>query len=1264
MAGPIRISILANGAQARREATVTARAYTGMGGAIKRGGALLGLTGLAAAAVGVTKSAINLEGQFSQTMNMIRASTDAPSAELEKMRGLAMKLGADTSYSANEAADAMLELAKAGIDTKTIMGGGVAGTLQLAAAGGTELGTAATIASNALNAFNLEGRDMAAVAAALAGGANASSASVESLGQGLQQVGPSAVNAGLSIQETVAALSAFDAAGVKGSDAGTSLKTMLARLVPDNEKAAAGMETLGVNALDAEGNFRSLTDIAGQLQRGMKGLSDAERTRALNAAFGSDASRAAIVLSKEGAAGLRDYVKATNDQGAAQKMAEARMEGTKGALERLSGAVETAQLKLGQKLSPAVTKGADVLADKLVPAMESGIDMAEEFGRTVEPAVKAVIGVLEDLVPSASEAGGVFDNVLIPSVRVLATLVEGAAKAVDALPDPIKGVALQAGIAALVLPRLSAAATSAGVAMRNGATYARVLGLELRDASSRAALAQTAMTRLSGAAKTAAGIGGMVALTSAAGASNKALSALGMTAGGAMLGFSVGGPWGAAIGGGAGLLAGLWSATRKADGATASLGATAAAQQQKIDDLAGAFHGLSGAIDETTRKTALKELSDRDMLGTLQMVGVSTRDAIDATLGNEGAQRRVAAAINQARDAAANIDPLLKAQGQSGTKLAQAADAAAGGMKRLGFDMSEARLAAIENYRATAPLGQLYRGLPKKAITEIRTKGAPESLKDVRRLKRQFDLTPKQIRTVLRAANVPATRKEIENLSKRARDLGRQRPTVRVNANTKVADGAVSKIDRALRKVSSFVAKPVAELDDKASKQTNAARDRLQNLGKMNPRPVVSLTDRATVPINSIRDNLGRLRDKSITITTYERTIRTSGGGGGGGGAAPRMAPGALIPRAGDLLERAAGKRAESAGTRLIRRLLKGVDAGSQGASKAVERLNSYIERTINSRIKDDKKAAARTKAILNGLADEQKALAKNGREQDRNQRKLDTAIQKHKDLVDAAKQYAATIKDSIVTFGDVTELGRKDGSDKVSLGVMLTQLEQRAESAKRYATLIEQLRKSGLNSTSIQDLLDKGPEAGLATAEAIAGGGAAAVDQINKLTKDLAGTGGKLGDQMKNAYHSAGIKAAQGLVDGLEKSQKRLEKVAQKLANAMTKAVKKALGIKSPSRVFRDVGDQTVKGLAIGLDETYVKRQGQRVATSLRDGFGTPALDAYASSGGATSARAVTVTLRAEEVDRLRRGKEIQMDLDFYQAHGGRARATGKVGG
>lgn len=1183
MAGPIRIAILANGSQARREADTTGRAYSKMGSALGKASRVAAIAGAAvgAAAIVAGKAAVNLASDSQQSLG---ATETVYGKYAQTVIKRSEEAAAAIGLSANEyrelanVSGAMLKASQIPLEKVTDLTGKL--NQRAADVAATFGGTT----REAVESFN----------ALLRGETDP----VERYGVAIKQ---SDVNARLA---------------AKGLD-------KLEGSAKKQAEAQARLDLLFKQTKDSAGQFGRESDtLAGQQQR-------------------------------------------------------------------LRAEIENLGSKAGTLLLPALTDLAAGARKKLLPVLESAVDWFEknqdaiadtagEIGGKLSSAVDTVVPLLESLTEAGQETGEAFievakpvADVFVPALESAVSLAKMATDAYNALPGPVKEIAIQAGLAAIVLPRLSAAATSAGVAMRNGATYARVLGLELRDASSRAALAQTTMAKLGGAAKTAAGIGGMVALTSAAGASNKALGALGSTAGGALLGFSVGGPWGAAIGGGAGLLAGLWSATRRADGATASLGATAEAQKQKIDDLAGSFHGLSGAIDETTRKTVLKELSDRDMIGTLQMVGVSTRDAIDATLGNEGAQRRVAAAINQARDAAANVDPLLRAQGISGTKLAQAADAAAGGMQRLGFDMSEARLAAIENYRATAPLGQLYRGLPKKAITQIRAKGAPETIQDVRRLKRQFDLTPKQVRTLIRASGVPATRKDIENLAKRARDLGRQRPTVRVQANTKTADSAVDRVNRALRKVSTFIAKPVAQLDDKASKSANAARDRLQGLGRMNPRPVVSLTDRATPPINAIRDRLSQLRDKDITVTTYQRTVNLGGGGGGGGGGgatprvAPRLAPG-LVPYtdALDTLERAAGKRAESAGTRLIRRLLKGVDEGSQGASKAVERLNSYIERTIKSRIKDDKKAAARTKAILKGLADEQKALTKNGRAQDRNQRKLDSAIQKHKDLVDAAKQYAATIKDSIVGFGDVTELGRKDGSDKVALSVMLKQLEQRAASAERYAKLVEQLRKSGLNQTSIQDLLDKGPEAGLATAEAIAGGGAAAVAQINKLTADLATTGGKLGEQMKNAYHSAGINAAQGLVSGLEKSQKQLEKVAQRLANAMTKAVKKALGIKSPSRVFRSIGDQTVSGLTIGLNDPRVAQAGKVMAGRLRDGFGTPALDAYAASGGSSSARTVTVTLRAEEVDRLRRGKEIQMDLDFYQAHGGRARATGKVGG
>ena len=363
-------------------------------------GASLGAAGAAA----FVKSSIGLEAQFSRTMNTLQAATGTPKKGMEDLSELALKLGADTAFSAGEAADAMLELAKAGIGTRDIMGGGVAGTLTLAAAGGTDLATAATIASNAMNTFNLEGKDMDAIAAALAGGANASSASVESLGEALQQVGPGATNAGLSLQETVAALSAFDAAGVKGSDAGTSLKTMLSRLVPQTEKASKAMAEYGLSFVDGKGNIDSLTTVSEKLKNHLGGLSQAERISAMSRIFGSDATRAATVLMNEGRAGISKYIKATKDQDAAQKMADARMAGTAGTIERLKGSIETAALILGQKLAPTVQRVGEALAANMVPAMQSFIDVTGDTIGFVQDHKSALLLIAKVLAVVAAPA--------------------------------------------------------------------------------------------------------------------------------------------------------------------------------------------------------------------------------------------------------------------------------------------------------------------------------------------------------------------------------------------------------------------------------------------------------------------------------------------------------------------------------------------------------------------------------------------------------------------------------------------------------------------------------------------------------------------------------------------------------------------------------------------------------------------------------------------------------------------------------------------
>ncbi|HEY9409403.1 MAG TPA: phage tail tape measure protein, partial [Jiangellaceae bacterium] len=321
--------------------------------------------GIGAALIGVAASGVKLRAEFEKSLNTVGAVTGATRGEMKALEKAAIDMGNKTVFSANEAAKAMVELAKGGISVADMRAGALKGTLLLAAAGGTDLATAAGIAANALNTFGLKGRDMNKVANALAGGANASTASVESLGQALSQVGPGAKNAGLDINETVGALAAFDSAGIKGSDAGTSLKTMLARLVPATDAARSAMKNLGLDFTKRNGDFRSLGNISQQLQDKLGGLSQSERTAALSTIFGSDATRAATVLMNEGSKGLGKYVRATKNQKAAQDAANAAMKGLPGALERLSGAWETLRLRIGKALEPGVIAGANVLADTM-----------------------------------------------------------------------------------------------------------------------------------------------------------------------------------------------------------------------------------------------------------------------------------------------------------------------------------------------------------------------------------------------------------------------------------------------------------------------------------------------------------------------------------------------------------------------------------------------------------------------------------------------------------------------------------------------------------------------------------------------------------------------------------------------------------------------------------------------------------------------------------------------------------------------------------
>jgi TP901 family phage tail tape measure protein len=319
--------------------------------------AAVGVAAVGVAAVAAGKKAFNAFADFDKTMRQVGAASGSSKTELKSLNDLALQLGKDTSFSAKQAADAMLELTKGGIKPAQIEAGVLRETLTLAAAGGLELGDAASYMIQALNTFHLGAKDAGRAAAALAGGANASTANVNELGYALSQVGPGAYNTGQSINETVGALAAFANAGIAGSDAGTSLKTMLDRLTPSTDKAKGTMEDLGIQFINADGSFKGLAEIAQILQDKLKGLTAAERSATIETLFGSDAQRAATVLMNEGAAGIQKYITATENQAAAQALAKTNTEGAAGAVEQFSGSLDTLLIKAGSIVSPFVTAG-------------------------------------------------------------------------------------------------------------------------------------------------------------------------------------------------------------------------------------------------------------------------------------------------------------------------------------------------------------------------------------------------------------------------------------------------------------------------------------------------------------------------------------------------------------------------------------------------------------------------------------------------------------------------------------------------------------------------------------------------------------------------------------------------------------------------------------------------------------------------------------------------------------------------------------------
>jgi TP901 family phage tail tape measure protein len=395
----------------------------------------LGISGPAAAlfafAIGAEK-AVKSAATLEQELNVFQQVSGATADQMARVREEARRLGADISLpavSAGDAAATMTELAKAGLSVDEVLNG-TRGTLQLATAANLDFASSAELAAGALNAFQLPGNQAVKVADLLAGAANAAQGDIGDFGLALTQAGAVAHQAGLTVSETVTFLTELAKAGIAGSDAGTSLRVALLRLIAPTKEAKDIFKELGIEITDQAGNVR--VDVFEQLRRSMLGLTPATRNAALATIFGTDAIRSAAIFTREGAAGFAEMERQVTRAGQAQEAADARTKGLLGSLSGLSSNLETLGTTIGTVALPLLTDLSDELSD--------GVTAANNFATAVVNMGKKVggieVGKFGTLGDAVSKLGDTFAEAAVqglPFVAVSNLIIDKVQPILDAL---------------------------------------------------------------------------------------------------------------------------------------------------------------------------------------------------------------------------------------------------------------------------------------------------------------------------------------------------------------------------------------------------------------------------------------------------------------------------------------------------------------------------------------------------------------------------------------------------------------------------------------------------------------------------------------------------------------------------------------------------------------------------------------------------------------------------------------------------------------
>lgn len=414
--------------------------------------ATVAITGTTAALGGVSVAAIKTGSEFEAQMSRVQAISGATGENFEKLREQAIQLGADTSFSASSAAGGMENLAAAGFEVNEITDA-MPGLLNLAAASGEDLAVSSDIAASAIRGFGLEAKDAAHVADVLAENANKTNSGVTDTGEAMKYVAPLARAAGIRFEETAAAIGIMANAGIKGSQAGTTLRGAISRLSKPTDDMLVAMEDLGVSFYDSEGKMKSLSDQVGMLRKSMKGMTDEQKNNYLVTLYGQEALSGMLALINEGEDSLSALTKSYEKcDGSAQKAAETMQDNLAGAMEQLDGSAETLGIVFYDSVSGNLKSAAESATDSINEITEAfqegGLDAAiEAAGDEFADLASDVADHAPEMVDAAVDFVDSFGNGIKKNKKKLVkaagdmaeTMAGGVAKLLpDELEEPVE----------------------------------------------------------------------------------------------------------------------------------------------------------------------------------------------------------------------------------------------------------------------------------------------------------------------------------------------------------------------------------------------------------------------------------------------------------------------------------------------------------------------------------------------------------------------------------------------------------------------------------------------------------------------------------------------------------------------------------------------------------------------------------------------------------------------------------------------------------